>query len=216
LGTPGSLIQITSELIPAMLALTTAWLTVRLFHVVRRDYLLGLPIGFSFLAFGYLLFGVSYTYSSLTDPLMWLGLLSQSYGFAFVTMTYLLKKSKWGGAAEWLLSGLVILAVIGLATIIVSAERIPSFQIFDEAFRLTNIFLLANVVVNLYQSVRAERPGIGTSVLASYILLAGSQYSYLIWGLDGGFWSFALGHLLEFVALALLAVILVDGLRRHR
>jgi len=216
-GTFGSLILLASGLVSATFALVVAGSTLKLFRVVRRDYLLGLPIGFSFLALGYLSSSASYALPALTDPLTWLALLCQSYGFAFVAVTYLLKKSsRWGSAAEWLVSIMLILAVIAATVIVVQIERIPSYQAFDEALSITNIFLLAYILIDLYPRVGADRHGIGTAILASYAVLAVSQYSYLLWRLDGGFWSFSMAHLLEFIGLAVLAVNLVQGLQRRR
>jgi hypothetical protein len=210
-----SLIPLAIELVSAMLALAVAGSTLKLFHVVRRNYLLGLPVGFSFLALGYLSSSASYALPALTDPLTWFALLCQTYGFAFVAVTYLLKKnSRLGRVAQWLISIMIILAVIAATIIVVQTERIPSYQTFDEAFSITNIFLLSYILIELYPKVRADRHGIGTAILASYAVLAVSQYSYLLWRLDGGFWSFSMAHVLEFIGLAILVANLVEDLRR--
>jgi hypothetical protein len=217
MGTLEVSIPLVSELVSATLASVAVGAMVKLFHVVRRGYLLGLPIGYSFLAIGYLLFCASYAFPELAHPTVWLALLCQSYGFVFVAVTYFLKKNgRWGHVGRWLFSTLIVLAVVVITTIVVNASLVPSYHAYAEAFRITNIILLVYILRDLYRGVRSERHGIGTTVLASYSLLGLSQYSYLIWARDGGFSSFLLGHLMEIIGLAVLAVILLEEARENR
>jgi hypothetical protein len=206
-----------SALLSALLALLTAGLMIRMVRVARREYLLGFPAGFGLLGLAYLSFSASYLLPELVELTNWIGLVLQSYGFAFVAATYLLKGQRWrhvGRVTRSVFSFLVILAVGGLIVVLAPLLTLPTYTAFDEGFRLTNVVMLVYILSSLYYAVRTNRRGIGTSVLASFLLLAWSQYSYLIWGLDGGFWSFAFAHLLEILGLAVLVYVLNREFRR--
>ena len=111
------------ELVSAGLAIFIVYTMFTVFRATREEYLLGFPIGFSFLAVGYVVFGVSYAVPGLEELASWLHLSLASYGFAFIAGTYFLKKrSFWrsvGRASVWLFSLLIVLAVIVVATILV-------------------------------------------------------------------------------------------------
>lgn len=80
------------ELISAGLALFVVYSMLTVFRSTRKEYLLGFPIGFSFLALGYLVFGVSYAVPGLEELGSWVHLTLASYGFAFIAGTYFLKR----------------------------------------------------------------------------------------------------------------------------
>jgi hypothetical protein len=203
------LIPVASELVSATLALIVVVSLIRLFRVTRRGYLFGLPIGFSFLTVGYVIFTFSYMLTELVHPLTLLALVCQCYGFVFVAVTYFLKK-RWGRIGKWFFSAIIVLAVAVTTTIIMNASFVPPYHAYAGAFRVTNVILLGYILSDLFRGVRSERRGIGPFVLASYALLGLSQYSYLIWSRDNGFLSFLLGHLMEIIGLAILAIVLLQ------
>jgi len=208
-----------SELVAAGLCIFIVYSMLRLVRVVRREYLLGFPIGFTFLAIGFIIFGFSYAYPALEELASWLHLSIMAYGFAFIAGTYFLKKkSLWrrvGRMSAWLFSTLVILVVAAVTLIVVPPRfLLPPYQSVDEIFRTTNIVLLVYIILSLYQDFKPRRVGLGGMVLSGFVLLAGNQYSLLIWGLDGGFWSFALAHAMGLAGLIMLAAALTTGFRR--
>ena len=184
----------------------------RLVRVVRREYLLGFPVGFTLLAIGFIVFGLSYAYPASEELASWLHLSIMTYGFAFIAGTYFLKKSlrrRVGRMSAWLFSMLVVLAVAAVTLIVVPPRfLLPSYRTVDEIFRITNLVLLVYIIFSLYQDFKPRRVGLGGMVLSGFVLLAGNQYSLLIWGLDGGFWSFALAHAVGLTGLTMLAAAL--------
>lgn len=214
----GFWILITSEIISAGLALFIVYSMLTVFRATRREYLLGFPIGFSFLAIGYVVFGVSYASPGLEELASWLHLSLVSYGFAFIAGTYFLRKrSLWrsvGRASVWLFSTLVILAVVVVAMIVVPTPLLlPSHRAVDEVFRTANLALLAYILFRLFQALRDERHEVGAMVLSGFVFLAGNEYSLLLWALDSGFWSFALAHVMQIAGLITLAAALARRVR---
>jgi len=206
------------EVVAAGLSIFIVYSMLRLVRVVRREYLLGFPIEFTLLAIGFIAFGLSYAYPGLEELASWLHLSIVTYGFAFIAGTYFLKKSlrrRVGRMSAWLFSMLVILAVAAIILIVVPPRfLLPSYRSVYEIFRTTDLVLLVYIIFSLYQDFKPRRVGLGGMVLAGFVLLAGSQYSLLLWGLDGGFWSFALAHAMGLVGLAMLATALATGFRR--
>jgi len=204
--------------VAAGLSIFIVYSMLRLVRVVRREYLLGFPIEFTLLAIGFIAFGLSYAYPGLEELASWLHLSIVTYGFAFIAGTYFLKKSlrrRVGRMSAWLFSMLVILAVAAIILIVVPPRfLLPSYRSVYEIFRTTDLVLLVYIIFSLYQDFKPRRVGLGGMVLAGFVLLAGSQYSLLLWGLDGGFWSFALAHAMGLVGLAMLATALATGFRR--
>ena len=101
-----------SNIFSAGLAFSIAYLMLRSFRVMRRDYLLGFPIGFSFLALSYLFLAMATAFPSVSEIARWSDLFATTYGFAFIAGTYLLRRRGAAGPfSRWLFS-LAILAVL--------------------------------------------------------------------------------------------------------
>jgi hypothetical protein len=197
-----------SELLSAGLALFIVYAMLRSFRVMRREYILGFPIGFSFLAVSFVTLGLSYEFSSLAEPATWVHLFIQSYGYAFLAGSYMLRKREAGRLSQWLFSLAVILAVFVVLVVVVPPPlSLPSYQVADEAFRTLNIILLAYILFSLNQALKFEPLAISSPVLTGFLFLGFSQYSLLLWALDGGFWSFALAHLLRLFGLVALVFV---------
>ena len=206
-----------SELLSACLAFAIAYLMLRSFRVLRRDYLLGFPIGFSFLGLSYLLLGASYVISSLGDEASWLQLFIGCYGFAFLGTTYFLRRRslahRLGRMSNWLFSLLVVLAVVAVLIVIVPPVMVlPPHRVADQVFRITNVGLLAYVLLSMHQILKAKAYELGAVVLAGFVFLAIEQYSLLLWSLDAGFWSFAFAHLSRLLGLGAIAL---EGFHRQ-
>jgi len=207
------------ELVSTGLALFIVYTMFKVLRATRREYLLGFPFGFGFLGVGYIVFGVSYAVPGLGEVGNWLHLTLACYGFAFIAGTYFLRRRRlWkrtGRAAVWLFSLLIVLAVIAIATITIPSSMIlPPYRTVDEFFRSTNLILLAYILISLYEALRRERLEVGATVLSGFILLAGNEYSLLIYALDYGFSSLILAHVMQVAGLTILAFALGRGPRR--
>jgi hypothetical protein len=206
-----------SEFLSACLAFVIAYLMFRSFRVLRSDYLLGFPIGFSFLGLSYLLLGASYVISSLGDEASWLQLFIGCYGFAFLGTTYFLRRRslahRLGKLSNWLFSLLVVLAVVAVLIVVVPPVMVlPPHNVAEQVIRITNLGLLTYVLLSMYRILKAKTYELGAGVLAGFVFLAIEQYSLLLWSLDAGFWSFALAHLSRLLGLGAIAL---EGFHRQ-
>jgi len=213
-------VLVASEVVSAGLALFIVYSMFRVYGTTRSEYLLGFPIGFSFLALGYIVFGVSYAAPGLEELASWVHLTLTSYGFAFIAGTYFLKRrSLWRPvrrAAVWLFSMLIVLLVIILATILVPLPMaLPPYRTVHVLFRTANLVLLAYVLYSLYQALRGERLEVGVMVMSGFLFLAGNEYSLLLWALDRGFASDVFAHVLRLAGLVTLSVALSKRFRKR-
>ena len=192
-----------SNIFSAGLAFSIAWLMLRSFRVVRRDYLLGFPIGFSFLALSYLFLAVSTAFPSVSEVGRWSDLFSTTYGFAFIAGTYLLRRRAAAGPfSRWLFS-LAILAilVIVLVEVVPPLGALPPYGVAAQVFLIVNLCLLSYIIFSLNQALKQSPHEVNFLVQTGFILLAFGQYSLLVWTLDQGFWSFALANLFRLAGL---------------
>ena len=171
-----------SSIASAGLAFSIAFLMLRSFRVMRRDYLLGFPIGFSFLALSYLFLAVSAALPSVTEVARWSDLFSTTYGFAFIAGTYFLRRR---GAirpfSRWLFS-LAILAilVVVLVEVVPPLGALPTYGVGAQVFLIVNLGLLSYIIFSLNQALKQSPHEVNFLVQTGFILLAFGQYLSLI------------------------------------
>jgi hypothetical protein len=207
------------DVVSAGLALIIAYFMSKSFRVVRTEYLLGFPVGFSSLAVGYLASGVSHMFRTFEEPASWVHLFLVTFGFAFIAGSYFLRKRNvWKsapGASTWVFSLLVTMVVAIVVVIMVPPRFLfPPYRSLDEGFQTANVVLLLYILLSLYLGLREERHEFGSMVLAGFSLLASSHYTMLLWALDDGFWSLLLGHALGLLGLVALATSVARGFRK--
>jgi hypothetical protein len=206
-----------SSIVSAGLAFSIAYLMLRSFRVMRRDYLLGFPIGFGFLALAYLFLAVSTAFPSVSEVARWSDLFSTTYGFAFIAGTYFLRRRVAAGPfSRWLFS-LAILAIliVVLVEVVPPFGGLPPYAVGAQVFLIVNLALLGYIIFSLNQALKQSPHEVNFLVQTGFILLAFGQYSLFLWTLDQGFWSFALANLFRLaglVALLIEAATAVTGL----
>jgi hypothetical protein len=206
-------------MVSAGLAFSIAFLMLRSFRVMRRDYLLGFPIGFSFLALSYLFLAMSAAFPWVSEVARWSDLFSTAYGFAFIAGTYFLRRR---GAIEpfsrWLFSlAIVAILVVVLVEVVPPLGALPAYGVAAQVFLVVNLGLLGYIIFSLNQALKQSPHEVNLLVQTGFILLAFGQYSLLVWTLDQGVWSFALANLFRLaglVALLIEAATVIIGLHR--
>jgi hypothetical protein len=205
-----TVITAVSEPLSAILAVYIAHLMLRSFRMIRRDYLLGFPIGFTSLALSYSFYAVRYVFPSLGELAGWLGLMFGTYGFSFIAGTYFLRKrseakSLLAKTRLWFFSlGVVLLILFYLLIVVPLFAAFPVYQDADDIFRLVNVALLTYTIFSLNQAVRDEPRGLETSVLLGFVFLTIGQYTHMIYALEDGSWSLAFAYLLRILGLVTL------------
>jgi hypothetical protein len=205
---------IASEFVSTVLGLILVYIFVRTYRLLRSSYLLGLPVGFSFLAASYVLLGfflILERSEAGADFLLWLRLIMQTYGFAFIAFSYHFsmkteRATKHYLAVISLVSVVSVLFVLGALVVSPPFLEFPNAYITDEFFRVANLVFLAYTVYRVVKQVALSSKvmsGLLWAPLAFSIYWVG-QYSLLIWGLDGSQTAFVGAHIARLVALVLL------------
>ena len=197
-----------SSIISAGLALGIAYLMLRSFRMTQRDYLLGFPIGFSFLALSYLFFAASTAAPAVREIARWFELFSGTYGFAFIGGTYFLRRrGATGPLSHWLFSlAFLAIVVVILVEVVPPFGALPPYSVAAQIFLIVNLGLLGYIIFSLNQALKQSPHEVNFLVQTGFILLAFAQYSLLLWTLDQGFWSFALASLFRLAGLVALLV----------
>jgi hypothetical protein len=204
---------VASELISVVLVLVVIYFFFRAYRLRRSLFLLGLVLGFSFLAASYVFLGMFLLYSSnlvFSGFFLWLRLIMQSYGFAFIAFSYYFSSNPERTAKYFLVlisaaSFISVFLVLGVLVVAPPFLALPSVRIVDEAFRLANLFFLGYVIFYLVRKLELPHEQISGLVWAplAFSLLWLAQFSMLIWGVDGSQTAFVAAHAARLASLIL-------------
>jgi len=206
-------VLVASEFISTVFALILVYFFLKAYRLTRSISLVGLPVGFSFLASSYIFLGVSLLYENdvaVSEVFLWFRLITQSFGFAFVVFTYYFS-SKTEKTAKYFLSIISLASVISIllvfGALMVSPPfmEVPRVDVADECFRILNLVFLGYVIYYLVKHLESLRGAISGFIWAplAFSLLWLAQYSLLIWGIDGSQTAFVFAHVARLVSLTL-------------
>jgi hypothetical protein len=208
-------ILVATELISASLAVIIIFIFFKAYLSRRAVFLLGLPIGFSFLAISYVFLGLFLLYSDvviLSEGFLGLRLVTQSFGFAFIAFSYYFSaKPSSGRTAKNFLSVISAASIVSIFLIFGALFLMPpyldfpSIKTIDEVFRVVNLIFLSYIIYYLFKKFESLQVGISGLLWAplAFSILWLSQFSLLIWGIDGSQSAFAAAHIARFAALIL-------------
>lgn len=213
---PTLLFFIISGFLSAWLSFSVAYLMFKSWRMVREDYLLGFPTGFSLLALAYSMLDITYVLP-LTNTGNWIRLLLSSWGFIFLAVTYHLRYSSSnaiGPAAK----SFVVLALLTISSIVsvsvIPPALLPSYLASELSFTIINLLALGYIIYNLNKALRIES-GLSTVVLG-FTFLTIDQYSLLLNTLDRSFvWSVIFALLVRIAGLLTLTIFLVKVFQRE-
>jgi hypothetical protein len=181
---------------------------------MRSDYLIGLPVGFLFLAFAYVFLGLFLILNNneaLSSSFLWLRLVLQTYGFAFIAFSYRFsleteRTARFFLAVISLVSLVSVLSVFGVLVIAPPFLELPDARIVGDYFRAANLCLLGYTVYKIVKQLESSSAAIRGLVWGPFafgVLWLG-QYSLLIWGIDNSQTAFVFAHIVRLVALIVL------------
>jgi hypothetical protein len=204
-------ILVISEFVSTALALVLVYFFSKAYKATGFAYLLGLPIGFSFLALSYILLGASLPYEgggTIQEVLIWSRLIARSYGFAFIAFTYFFSSKTERATKRFLgiisfFSATLLLFVFGFMVITPPLE-LPSTAAVDEGFTIANLVFLGYAIYSVVRRLElSKEPIAGLWAPTAFFLLVLNQYSSLIWEIDGSQTSFVLAHCFRIASLLL-------------
>ena len=199
-----------SEVIAAILAFVVVFYFYRFYRLSGFVYLLGLVIGFSFITFAEILLAIDVWQEfnpEVFNLLFWLRLLSLSYGFSFLAVSYYYKHSE-EDRIPWMMrigafSVIPLMIMIAMVVILPPAFDFPPYNQADEYFRAFNLVMLAYVFKSTLISIVEQGRKEFMYIPAAYAILWLGQYSSLIFNLDVNASAFIAAHIAKIIGLAL-------------
>ncbi len=196
---------VASEFISTAFALVLAYLFSKAYRLTRSSFLLGLPVGFSFLAFSYVFLALSLldqSNMSVSESFMWLKLVMQSFGFIFIAFAYYFAPKSESKTEKYSFGIILFASVVSIFLLFVvlllapPSMGLPSVNVVDEFFMTVNLVFLGYVIWHLvkhFESSQKTPSGFIWTPTAFSLLWLG-QYSSLIWAIDRSQTAFIFAH----------------------
>jgi len=207
------------EAISAVLGAALTVFMIKPYLYTGEKRYIGLPLGFAFLSISYIFQGIALSPGAppFIEDMKWLHLFTQAYAFIFLAVTYYFsKQTTRGKGLLWQILFSILIIVILFSYIAVSITpffTLPSYKSVDEYFRSFNIIFALYLSISTLRS-HALKPDSKTIwAPLGYILLAFSQYSFLIWSLDLSMAAFVGAHILRLMGLLIFLYISFETFR---
>jgi hypothetical protein len=199
-------------LISTILSLFLVYLFFKVYRLQRLIHLLGLPLGFLFLALSQIFLETHLFYESVdswSSSLMWLRVITQTGGFFLIAFSYyfggrLQKTAKYDLQTLALTAIISVICIFGLLVTIHPLGLTSIYQVNDY-FTLVNLGLLSYMLIRLtIQLISANNKNYSviSSIIAFAVLWIG-QFCFLVWDLFEGEAVLLLSQVLRIVGLAL-------------
>ena len=186
--------RVAYEFTSAILCFIIVWFMIKPYRFTREGRYLGLPLAFGLLGASYFFSALAYTAPSfLPDNILWSQLITRSFAFLFLAMSYYFSK-KPAKIGQHLRNITLSLFVFVMVTSILAVVFMPQFN-FDTYraasgyVRFFIIFCLIYVIIHVLRSHMAKPDPTTLMIPLGYILLAISQYSLIIWATDGSMFA---------------------------
>jgi len=179
------------------LSLTLVYLFIKIYKSNRSVILLGLPLGFLFLAISYVLLGVHLMITDsmitgISSSIMWLRVVTVTLGFALIAVSYFLSGKSKGGITKHnfftisLWSSISIICVLGVL-LFINPSGLASIYSFNQLFTIANLALLSYILFFIVRNLEMSE-GVSNLISAplAFAFIWLGQFSFLIWKLDGG------------------------------
>ena len=216
--TPTLFFFVACGFLSAWLSFSIAYLMFKSWRMVRKNYLLGFPMGFTLLALTYAMLDIGYVFT-LTNAWTWAQLLLGSWALVFLAVTYYLRYSSPRRTIQApptrssQSSAYLTLATVA-ALFLLPPELLPPYLTTELLFRLVNLVLLGYVIYSLNRGVKTET-GL-SSIVLGFTFLTVDQCGLLLNTLDRTFlWPIIFAQLVRVVGLLILTIFLVRAFERR-
>lgn len=197
-----------------ILAAIFAGNTFRIYKKSGLNYLLGIVIGFSLLSLSDLLFVLSLDKSFgpiASNWYYWLKIVSLSFGFVFIALSYHYKFSEQNATPLLLkITGVsvgIVLTIFVIIYFLGLAENLPYFITMSKYFRILNLAALGYIFRNTITSSVIRNESYSTYVPTAFGIMFLGQFSGLIFTIDQSFSAYIAAHAAKAVALAILVYV---------
>lgn len=204
-------------LISAILSSTIAMYFFKILRIFQSQHILGLMIGFSLIALGDLMFSITVGLAFVNKTFNgyhWVYLLISSFGFAIIGSVYFLQKSSEKKFQSVLGSLVAILVTASILTCVaLQANVLPSFEQYNEYFRITNLATIGYVVFFVMLNQDSDKNKQNVFIIAGFVLLFLSQYVRLFFTIEPSFMTL---YASSYVKVASVAIILIALLQSSK
>jgi hypothetical protein len=181
-------------IISAVLSVILVYLFFRVYWSQRSLYLLGMPIGFLFLAISNFFLVLHFFYPNtiiFSTSLMWIRVITQTWGFILIASSYYLsrkreKTTKFGliDLSAW--SVVSVICIFGLLVLLNPAMILATVYVSNGFFSIVNLALLSYIFIFLLRNLDSAKnlaKGMVATPLVFALLWLG-QLCFLIWDID--------------------------------
>jgi hypothetical protein len=189
---PDPVLFITAAL-SAVAAGVVAYYFFRLYRISGLSHLLGIPVGFTFLAASHALFGTGLWMENdtkLHNMALWTALITLSYSFSMIAMSYHYRSAEFNERTRLIkVMSYAVLPVIGLLAVIEMSTQhneLISFQAIDEYFTAFNVIALAYIFLQcMWGIVKGDKPkryhipaGFASLLIGQFLILDWMLYQH--------------------------------------
>ncbi|MCW4029227.1 MAG: hypothetical protein NWE92_06230 [Candidatus Bathyarchaeota archaeon] len=171
---------------------------------------MGLPLGFGFLGFSYLMAALAHTTTFVVNDLAWFQLLARPFAFAFLTFTYYFSSKPSNTRLVWDITlSVLIVALTSAAVLVFVAPQLAfgNYRALSIYIRIFNMFCLLYISIHTLRSHLETRDPKTILTPFGFIFLLVSQYSILISTVEGSDIAFYGGLVLRWIGLVLFLII---------
>jgi len=181
--------------ISVVLAIILCILFLKVYRTQRSLHLLAVPTGFLFLAISYFFLFLHLVYPyvmTLSTSLMWVRVVTQTWGLTLIAFSYFLSNRKPKTTKHTILdlSGWSIVAVVCIFGLLMLLNPLGSPAVYSAnvIFTVANLFLISYVLYFISRKLELSSGSVSGLVSAplAFGLLWLGQFSFLIWDIDGG------------------------------
>jgi hypothetical protein len=200
------------DAVSAVICFVVVWFMTKPYRYTGGRHYIGLPLAFSFLGAEYVM-GLTLFFEpvAFVEVIRWIQLFTRSYAFAFLAVTYYFSKRGKETTRLWL--ELAFATILSVATVsyififVAPAYDFPQFNTVNDYMRIFNIICISYIAIHILRSYVARPDPKTIWIPFSFLLLAFSQYSFLIWSLDASFSAFVGAHFLRSAGLLVFLIV---------
>jgi hypothetical protein len=203
---------VAEETFSAIICFALIWFMIKPYRATGEGRYLGLPLGFGFLGLSYILAAISHSSAHFSvTTLTWIQLLARPFAFAFLAFTYYFsKKPTKNSRLLWdtTLSVFIVALTSALILIFVAPQfGCSNYRFLSICVRVFDMICLLYISIHTLRSHLQIHDSKTIYTPFGYVLLGLSQYSLLIWAIEGSKIAFYGGLMLRWIGLIVFLII---------
>ena len=206
------------EAISAVICFVILRFMIKPYRMTGESRYIALPLGFGFLGATYVISAFAFYVPHILGPnTICFQLIARTFAFLFIAITYYFsKKATKNSPLVWKAALTLLIAALITAFLILNVPDItlPDYKITRNYFRILNIAIIFYICIHTFRS-HLKKPDPKTLwIPLSFVILLVSQYSTLLFQLDGSLSALFAGLALRLVFLSSLLIVSFGAFHR--